>query len=451
MNIKLLTRKGVFPYEYLQHMDVLDETALPPREAFDSRLSGSEISAADYEHAQNVWTTFRCRTMRDYLELYLFTDVCLLADVFETFRATSKEAYELDPAYFVSAPQLAWNAMLRFIKRPIQLISDAEMYRMIQPAVRGGICHASVRYARANNKYMGSLFDRMRRVRYILYIDATNLYGEAMSHALPNGDFTWLSEDECRAAEVSLSGSEEMREAFFRVDPETLGWYYILQVDLEYPPEIHDRDDDYPMAPELLDITPEMLSETQHRLVVKYYNAAVPGSKKLICSLLNKRNYVVFGQLLRHYLNRGMKLTKVHRGIKFTALAYMAGYIQHNTERRFANRDDETKKNFYKGMNLAPYGKTIENVAKRSDIRLLIDPNKMRKLAEQPHCIDLRVFAENLFGIEMRKTKSLINKPFQVSRHIFGISIRFSFISLCHLIFQLYMKVTLMMYIVLMN
>ena len=111
----------------------------------------------------------------------------------------------------------------------------------------------------------------------------------------------------------------------------------------------------------------------------------------------------------------------------------MAGYIQHNTERRFANREDETKKNFYKGMNLAPYGKTIENVAKRSDIRLLVDPNKMRKLAEQPHCIDLRVFAENLFGIEMRKTKSLINKPFQVSRHIFGMSIRFSFISLCHL------------------
>ena len=71
-------------------MDVLDETQLPPRKAFASRLSGSEISEADYAHAQNVWKIFRCRTMRDYLELYLFTDVCLLADVFQTFRATSK-------------------------------------------------------------------------------------------------------------------------------------------------------------------------------------------------------------------------------------------------------------------------------------------------------------------------------------------------------------------------
>ena len=94
-----------------------------------------------------------------------------------------------------------------------------------------------------------------------------------------------------------------MRDAFFKVDPITLGWYYILQVDLEYPPEIHDRDDDYPMAPELMDIAPEMLSETQHRLVVKYFSAASPGSKKLICSLMSKRNYVVFGQLLQHYLS----------------------------------------------------------------------------------------------------------------------------------------------------
>ena len=416
MDLNLITRKGVFPYEYLSDMKVLDENSLPPREAFTSRLCSSEITNADYEHAQKVWKKFQCKTMRDYLELYLLTDVCLLADVFETFRETSKEAYDLDPAYFVSAPQLAWNAMLRFIKRPIHLITDAEMYRMIQPAVRGGICHASVRYARANNKYMGSRYRPEEESSFILYIDATNLYGLAMSQPLPDNDFTWLSEEECRAAEMALAGSEESRDAFFEVDPQTFKWYYILEVDLEYPAELHDRDDDYPMAPELLDITPEMLSETQHRLVVKYFNAAVPGNKKLICSLLNKRNYVVFGQMLQLYLIRGMKLTKVHRGIKFTAQPYLAAYIQHNTERRFANRTDETKKNFYKLMNNSPYGKTIENMAKRSDIRLLINPDKVRKLAEQPHCIDFRVFSENLFGIEMRKTKSLINKPFQVRR-----------------------------------
>ena len=100
----MLTRKRVFPYDYLISMDLLDVEKLPERKAFTSKLSGVECSPDDYAHAQNVWNKFGCRMMRDYLELYLFTDVCLLVDVFETFRATSKEAYDLDSAYFLSAP-----------------------------------------------------------------------------------------------------------------------------------------------------------------------------------------------------------------------------------------------------------------------------------------------------------------------------------------------------------
>ena len=92
---------------------------------------------------------------------------------------------------------------------------------------------------------------------------------------------------------------------------------------------------------------------------------------------MTKKKYMVFGQLLEHYLKRGMRLTKVHRAIKFTALAYLAGYIKNNTERRYANRNDETKKNFYKLMNNSPYGKTIENVAKSSNIKLLTSLEKM--------------------------------------------------------------------------
>ena len=138
-------------------MGVLNETSLPQREAFFDRLSGSECSQSDYAHAQNVWNTFGIRTLKEYLELFLLSDVCLLADVFELYREICISAYKLDPSYFLSAPHLAWNALLRFIKRPIELMHDLEMYRMIQPAIRGGICHASVRYARANNKYMGSL------------------------------------------------------------------------------------------------------------------------------------------------------------------------------------------------------------------------------------------------------------------------------------------------------
>ena len=167
---------------------------------------------------------------------------------------------------------------------------------------------------------MGSLYRPDEKSLLILYIDATNLYGYAMSQALPYSHFTWLSEEECRAAEVALTGNQESRDAFFKVDPVLLLPYYILEVDLIYPPEIHDRDDDYPMAPQLMNVRLDMLSETHHRLLVNYSNGVAPGSKKLICSFLPRLKYTVFRQNLQFYLSRGMKLTKVHRGIKFTAL-----------------------------------------------------------------------------------------------------------------------------------
>ena len=127
--------------------------------------------------------------------------------------------YKLDPAYFLSAPQLSWNALLRFIKRPIELMHDSEMYRIIQPSIRGELCQASVRYAQANNKYMGSLYRPNEKSVFIIYFDFTNLYGWAMSQFLPNGHFTWLSEEATREAEAALKGTAKMQDKFFKVDP----------------------------------------------------------------------------------------------------------------------------------------------------------------------------------------------------------------------------------------
>ena len=142
------------------------------------------------------------------MALYLLSDICLLADVFQAFRNQSLDEYKLDPAYFVSAPQLAWNAFLKHIDRRIPLIIDPEMYRMIQPNIRGGIFHASVRYARANNKLMGSLYDPRLPTSYIMKVDANNLYGWAMPQEMPDGDFEWVSDDECRNMEQLLNYAE---------------------------------------------------------------------------------------------------------------------------------------------------------------------------------------------------------------------------------------------------
>ena len=154
--VQLVEQKGIFCYDYIDKFERLDETALPPREQFYNRLVGEDCSEADYSRSQLVWRDYKFQHIGDYMRLYLLSDVALFADMFQLFRYNSLDAYQLDPAYYISAPQLAWNALLKYIDRPIHLITDPEMYRMIQPNIRGGICHASVRYARANNKLMGS-------------------------------------------------------------------------------------------------------------------------------------------------------------------------------------------------------------------------------------------------------------------------------------------------------
>ena len=178
---------------------------------------------------------------------------------------------------------------------------------------------------------------------------------------------------------------------------------------------------------------PEITGEKQHNLRAQYFGAACPFSRKMICSFLPMNHYVVLGQLLQFYLDRGMRLVKVHRAISFNSSPYVARYIANNTEKRKKFKHDDVKKAFYKLMNNAPYVKTIENVARRTDIKLLTDMEKARKLAEKPPCVDFLVFdgqlvppekqvevavaeeqqqQEALVGIEMRKLNHFINKLF---------------------------------------
>ena len=192
-NVELLERKGVFCYDYLDSLVRFDEPALPPREAFFNKLGSVECSRADYVHAQHVWENFHCQNLKEYIALYLLSNICLLAEVLQAFLNNYLDEYQLDSAYFVSAPQLAWNALLKHIDRSIPLITDPEMYRMIKPNIRGGICHASVSYARANNKLIGSHHGPRQPTSYIRGVDANNLYGWARSQEMLNGDFEWLS------------------------------------------------------------------------------------------------------------------------------------------------------------------------------------------------------------------------------------------------------------------
>ena len=181
---ELLKRKGVFPYDQFDGPARLEETQLPPKSAFYSRLTETDISDADYAHAHEVWTTFGMTAFAEYRDLYLLTDVLLLADVFEQFRSTCMEHYGLDPAHYYTAPGLSWDAMLKMTEVELELLTDVDMHLFVESGIRGGVSMISHKYSRANNPYTPD-YDSNRPITHITYLDANNLYGCAMSMPLP--------------------------------------------------------------------------------------------------------------------------------------------------------------------------------------------------------------------------------------------------------------------------
>ncbi|CAB4017421.1 DNA polymerase-like, partial, partial [Paramuricea clavata] len=192
-DFNLVTQKGVFPYEFLDDISKLNTEGLPSRDKFYSSLYESEVKEEDYQRARKVWNHFGMKTMRDYHDLYLETDVLLLADVFENFRRTCLENYKLDPAHYMSAPSLSWDAFLKQSGEEIELVSDMDMFQFFEKGMRGGISHIAHRHSTANNKYMET-YDESSENKYLMYLDANNLYGWAMSQPLPNGEFEWVEE-----------------------------------------------------------------------------------------------------------------------------------------------------------------------------------------------------------------------------------------------------------------
>ncbi|CAH3188041.1 unnamed protein product, partial [Porites evermanni] len=191
-NTSLLTRKGVYPYDYVSSIDKLSEKQLPQKEGFYSKLYDEDISDEDYQHAIKVWNTFGCKTIRDYHDLYLKSDVMLLADVFENFRKTCLKHYKLDPAHYFTSPGLAWDACLKTTGQHLELLHDYDMLMMFERGIRGGITHISKRYAEANNKYMKN-YNPEKESTFIQYLDANNLYGWAMSQNLPTHGFKMMT------------------------------------------------------------------------------------------------------------------------------------------------------------------------------------------------------------------------------------------------------------------
>ena len=391
-NVELLTRKGVYPYDYVSSFEKLSETQLPPKEEFYSKLNDEDITDDDYQHAKNVWNTFECKSIRDYHNLYLKSDVLLLSDVFENFRKTCLKHYKLDPAHYYTSPGLAWDACLKETGQQLQLLHDYDMLMMFERGIRGGITHISKRYAEANNKYMKDYNPNVES-SFIQYLDANNLYGWAMSQNLPTDGFKWMRNITKEKVMEILD-----KESHSMINIGKKG--YIFEVDLEYPPHLWETHNEYPLAPEKMNVN---------------------GVEKLICHFKPRKNYVVHYRNLRQYLEMGMRLTAVHRGISFYQFSWMEPYIRKNTELR-KTAANSFEKDFFKLMNNSVFGKTIENIRKRQNIFLIDDRKKAAKLSSRPNFDRATIFDKNLIAVHMKKTEVYFNKPVYVGQAILDLS-----------------------------
>ena len=377
---EVLTRKGIYPYSFAKSVDdIVQCYDFPPKAAFYDELTQQiGISDEEYELGKQTWELVGCRSLKDYMMFYLQLDIYLLADVFDAFRQTALMEDHLDPLHYYSIPGLSLSSALKLCNIELELFTDYNMYTFCEGGIRGGMTFVNKHHVQADED------------TFLMYVDVNNLYGWALSQALPYGGHRWILDE------------HELKDIINNLPPIDCDFGYLLDVDIIIPSSIHDITDDLPFAP---------------------VKQCPPGSKveKLLMTHERKDHYCVHSALLKFYLEHGVIVDKVHRALRFNQRPYFKEYIDHNTNKR-ASTNDKFRKDYYKLKNNSLYGKTVENIRKRKNIRLCNSDKKLMAYASKPNFHKTIDICEGLVAALMLKEDIVLNKPVYVGQAVLDLA-----------------------------
>jgi hypothetical protein len=393
--LELLTQKGVYPYEFITSMDRLSDTKLPEIHDFYSSLKQSGISPEDYQRAQAVWDTFKCKTLSDYTRLYCRSDTYLLADCWKNFCEGASSHLKLHPeAGYVTLPTYSSDCqkLMMYRERGEVMSLIDETKKQFHDDVTGGVRGGSVMlrqkaafddvmenllmsHANEDEKKKHQSIKRKMRVeareksremkarlgkslkrctsrdcanyvsgkgrrcrehapRCLISLDFNNLYGQAMCFRLPLDKFKTIGKEDLDKHQLKF---DQMRENL-----STVGHYsedsdtgYIFCADLEFPKESQEKLLAFPLAPEAMVVEEDLLSEGQretwNRLFKRPYYTST--HKKMVNSFSRKKSYTSHYQYLKFLAALGVKI-KLKRGYSFRQTKFISSYVKYCAQQR---------------------------------------------------------------------------------------------------------------------
>ena len=391
---KFLTKKLAYPYEYFNSIDDYQKPVdnLEKKDFF-SELKNKCPDDEEIRRTKDIIEKFNIKKGKELTEIYLKSDVLLLACVFEKFIKVSVNEFGINPLYCVSLPGYTWQCGLKYTGINLQTLQDKHMILLLENNIRGGI-----------SSIMGDRYIKSDKNKKILYIDADNLYGHSMSQYLPYD-------------EIKFDNNIELEDILNTPDDSDIG--YFIEVDLTYPNNIKEKTKNFPFAPMNKKINPDNFNDYMKEIKPDTYIQ----SSKLICDWSDKKNYLIHYRMLKFYIRYGMIIDKVHNTISFKQSKWLEKYISFNTQKRNKAKND-FEKDFYKLLNNAFYGKTMENVRNRLKIKF-IKKDDQRELIKQQSKLTfngIHISYNNCVSYTFKQNEVLLDKPIYLGFSVLELS-----------------------------